>query len=103
MPLESRRRFLKQSAAAVVGSRMISGVHAATSASLAQAGAPTAARPWYTHTLRWMQTNIAEVDVTRYDIPWWRQQWKRTATQGVVINAGGIVAYYPTEVPLHRK
>ena len=50
-----------------------------------------------------MQTNIAELDVTRYDIPWWREQWKRTHTQGIVVNAGGIVAYYPTEVPLHRR
>ena len=46
---------------------------------------------------------IAEIDVTRYDIRWWREHWKRTRTQGVVINAGGIVAYYPTEVPLHRR
>ncbi len=50
-----------------------------------------------------MQTNIAELDVTQYDIPWWREQWKRTHTQGIVVNAGGIVAYYPTEVPLHRR
>lgn len=50
-----------------------------------------------------MQTNIAEIDPTRYDIDWWRGQWKRTHTQGIVANAGGIVAYYPTQVPLHRR
>ena len=50
-----------------------------------------------------MQTNIAEIDPARYDIPWWREQWKRTRTQGVVVNAGGIVVYYPTAVPLHRR
>ncbi len=50
-----------------------------------------------------MQTNIAEIDPTRYDIPWWREQWRRTETQGVVVNAGGIVAYYPTTVPFHRR
>ena len=64
---------------------------------------PANSEPWYRRTVRWMQTNIAEVDVTRYDIPWWREQWKRTHTQGIVVNAGGIVAYYPTEVPLHRR
>ena len=50
-----------------------------------------------------MQTNIAEIDPVRYDIPWWRAHWKRTHTQGIVVNAGGIVAYYPTRVPLHRR
>ena len=60
-------------------------------------------QPWYRRTFRWMQTNIAELDVTRYDIGWWREHWKRTHTQGIVVNAGGIVAYYPTEVPLHRR
>ncbi len=59
--------------------------------------------PWFRRTTRWMQTNIAELDPTRYDITWWRQQWRRTHTQGIVVNAGGIVAYYPTRVPLHRR
>ena len=52
--------------------------------------------------LRWGQTNITEIDPTRYDIAWWRKHWKRTETQGVIVNAGGIVAYYPSRVPLHR-
>jgi hypothetical protein len=59
---------------------------------------PPESAAWFRRTYRWMQTNIAEF-VTRYDIPWWREQWKRTGTQGIVVNAGGIVAYYPTEVP----
>ncbi len=63
----------------------------------------SAGQPWYRRTFRWMQTNIAEIDPTRYDIGWWRQHWKRTHTQGIVVNAGGIVAYYPSEVPLHRR
>jgi hypothetical protein len=59
--------------------------------------------PWFKRTTRWMQTNIAELDATRYDIPFWRAHWKRTHTQGIVVNAGGIVAYYPTKVPFHRR
>jgi hypothetical protein len=59
--------------------------------------------PWYRRTLRWGQTNIAEIDVVRYDIPWWREHWKRTQVQGVILNAGGIVAYYPTKDPLHYR
>ena len=39
----------------------------------------------------------------RYDIPWWRDYWKRTQVQAVIINAGGIVAYYPSKFPLHYR
>lgn len=59
--------------------------------------------PWYRRTVRWGQTNINEMDPTRYDIGWWRQHWKRTKVQGLVINAGGIVAYYPSRYPLQYR
>ncbi len=59
--------------------------------------------PWYRRVTRWGQTNITEKDPANYDIEWWRNHWKETATQGVIINAGGIVAYYPSNVPLHRQ
>jgi Hypothetical glycosyl hydrolase 6 len=99
---QTRRGFLKRSALVTVGTALVdkSGV---TSVEAAPAATVPAAPPWYCRTLRWMQTNIAEIDVTRYDIAWWRGHWKRTGTQGIVVNAGGIVAYYPTEVPLHRR
>jgi hypothetical protein len=29
--------------------------------------------------------------------------WKRTRVQGVIVNAGGIVAYYPSAFELHRR
>ncbi|HET8548986.1 MAG TPA: hypothetical protein VFL57_13310, partial [Bryobacteraceae bacterium] len=59
--------------------------------------------PWYRRTYRWGQTNITEADPERYDIAWWRAYWKRTRVQGVIINAGGIVAYYPSSFPLHKR
>ena len=58
-------------------------------------------RPWYGRVVRWGQTNITEIDPTRYDIGFWREHWRRTRVQGVIINAGGIVAYYhPSRYPL---
>jgi hypothetical protein len=60
-------------------------------------------KPWYLRTCRWGQTNITEIDPAQYDIAWWRDYWKRTAVQGVIINAGGIVAYYPSKFPLHYR
>lgn len=59
--------------------------------------------PWYRKTYRWGQTNITEIDPTRYDVDWWRDYWQRTRVQGVIINAGGIVAYYPSRYPLHYR
>jgi Hypothetical glycosyl hydrolase 6/Beta-galactosidase trimerisation domain len=59
--------------------------------------------PWYKTVTRWGQVNITEKDPPQYDIPWWRSYWKQTDTKGIVVNAGGIVAYYPTRIPLHKK
>lgn len=79
---------------------------ASTAATLlipAAAQAVPSGQPWYRRTYRWGQTNITEKDPVRYDIPWWREFWKRTEVQGVIINAGGIVAYYPSKFPLQHR
>lgn len=67
------------------------------------AAAATGSEPWYRRAQRWGQTNVTEKDPIRYDIPWWREYWKRTQVQGVIINAGGIVAYYPSKFPLQHR
>jgi hypothetical protein len=74
-----------------------------TTAAVAAAEPQTATAPWYRRAVRWGQTNITERDPDRYDIPFWRDYWKRTQVQGVIINAGGIVAYYPSKFPLHHR
>jgi hypothetical protein len=94
----SRRTFLKHTAVAAAA--------LASARSLRLVAAPAADAgplPWYRRSLRWMLINISELDPTRFDLPWWRTQWKRTQTQGIVVNAGGIVAFYPTRVPLQRR
>jgi hypothetical protein len=55
--------------------------------------------------MRWGQTNIREIDAApgHYDVQWWVEHWKRTHVQGVILNAGGIVAYYPSALELHRR
>lgn len=60
-------------------------------------------QPWYKTTIRWGQTNLVEIDPLRYDENWWRAHWRRTLIQGLVVNAGGIVAYYPSEFSLHHR
>ncbi|MCX6637487.1 MAG: Tat pathway signal protein, partial [Acidobacteria bacterium] len=76
---------------------------AVAASGLAPSKANSAAVPWYRRTYRWGQTNITEKDPVRYDIAWWREYWKRTETQGIIVNAGGIVAYYPSKFPLHHR
>ncbi len=60
-------------------------------------------RPWHQRCYRWGQTNLTELDPVRYDGDWWRAHWRRTRVQGVIVNAGGIVAYYPSKFPLHHR
>ncbi|MFW5880481.1 MAG: beta-galactosidase trimerization domain-containing protein [Spirochaetota bacterium] len=60
-------------------------------------------QPWYTSVHRWGQTNLTEIDGSVYDRAFWRDYWKKTRTEGVIVNAGGIVAYYPSDIPLHYR
>lgn len=59
--------------------------------------------PWYRRTVRWGQTNLTETDPAVCDLGWWREYWRRTRVQGVIVNAGGIVAYYPSAFKLQRR
>jgi hypothetical protein len=49
---------------------------------------------------RWAQTNLTEIDPARCDPAFWRDYWRRSHIQGVILNAGGIIAYYPSRLPL---
>lgn len=108
---QSRREILKRAVvsagvvSAGVGAAVLTGaaVAAADDAPATPPGGAAEGVPWYRRTLRWGQTNITEADVARYDVAWWRQYWKRTALQGVIVNAGGIYAYYPSKYPLHHR
>ena len=99
---DSRRSFLKKSAAASALLISFDPLSAAAS-EIANLDQPIPTEPWFRTITRWGQVNITEKDPENYDIGWWRKYWKRTNTKGVVINAGGIVAYYPTKIPLHRQ
>ncbi len=59
--------------------------------------------PWFRRTFLWGQTNINEADPPHYDLDWWHSYWKKTGVQGIIVNAGGIVAYYPSAYPLHHR
>ena len=58
---------------------------------------------WYQTAKRWGQTNLTEDDPALCDLSFWKNQWARTGVQGLIINAGGIVAYYPSSFPLQYR
>ena len=96
----TRRRFIRDAAA---GAATLAATPSFVSALGAGDQGSATKLPWYRRAYLWGQTNITEKDPTRYDIEWWRNYWKRTGTQAVIINAGGIVAYYPSKFPLHHR
>lgn len=95
----NRRDFINMTAG-TVGFLMTTGRITAFAES---AGQSVVKAPWYRTVTRWGQVNINEKDPQQYDIAWWRNYWRRTNTRGIIANAGGIVAYYPTKILLHRK
>lgn len=62
-----------------------------------------AEQKWYQTTHRWCQTNLTEIDAAVCDIEFWKQYWKENDIQGIIVNAGGIVAYYPSKFPLQYR
>jgi hypothetical protein len=100
--VESRRSFLKKTSLAAI---VVAGTDLFVLSANYPIGKSEEVRdvPWYRRITRWGQTNITEKDPANYDISWWRNYWKSTQIQGIIVNAGGIVAYYPSKVPLHRQ
>jgi hypothetical protein len=44
-----------------------------------------------------------ENDPGKYDPDFWLDYFKRIHADGVLLSAGGIVAFYPTDIPLHHR
>ena len=100
---DTRREFIKKMTAAVTLPLVAADlVTFAADKPLGEKTVIAIETPLFKKLTRWGQTNITEPDPQQYDIAWWRKQWKRTQVQGVIINAGGIVSYYPSKVPLHK-
>ena len=53
--------------------------------------------------MRWAQLTLVEDDPGKFDLQFWLDYFKRTRSDAVCLSAGGCVAYYPTQVPLHHR
>lgn len=60
-------------------------------------------RPWYATMRRCGQININERDPLDLDVMGWIDYWASLRVDALLLNGGGIVAYYPTQVPYHHR
>src|SRR3989441_3985645 len=59
--------------------------------------------PWYATMRRCGQINFNERDPLTMDVDAWMDYWTSLKINAVLLNGGGIVAFYPTEVPFHHR
>ena len=99
----SRRAFLQVTAAAGAAGALgfVPGADAAPRFALARSG--QAAGEWFDRPMRWAQLTLVENDPGRFDPQFWLDYFRRLHADAATLSAGGIVAYYPTAVPLHHR
>src|SRR5271170_6956243 len=56
---------------------------------------------WYKTATRWTQLTLTEDNPEKFDPAFWVEVFRRTRSNATCISAGGYIAYYPSEVPLH--
>jgi len=92
----SGRGFIALSAASVI----------VTSAGKLQAGGLHAqgdGKPWYATMRRCGQINFNDRDPLTMDTGAWADYWASLRVDAALLNGGGIVAFYPTQVPYHHR
>lgn len=66
----------------------------------------TAAPPkenWFDRPMRWAQLTLTETNPAEYDVNFWLDFFKQAQCDAACLSAGGCVAYYPTQIPLHYR
>ena len=59
--------------------------------------------PWHNRPNRWGQLTLVEDDPPKLDPGYWVKYFQSCQCDTVTLSAGGIVAYYPTKIPLHYR
>ena len=58
---------------------------------------------WYDRPMRWAQLAFVEDDPGNYDPGFWLDFFRRIHADAACLSAGGCVAFYPTQIPLHYR
>jgi hypothetical protein len=90
-----RRNFIKTTA--------VGGAYAIVGPSLVSNFSFPQKEPWFDRPMRWAQLTLVENDPGQFDPDFWLSYFKRIHADGTCLSAGGVVAYYPTEVPFHHR
>src|SRR4026207_1886116 len=94
----SRRGFLQATGAGAFASF---GIRAARHHHPTPSASP--ATGWFDGPMRWVQLTLVENDPGRFDPQFWLDYFKSLKADAACLSAGGIVAYYPTDIPLHHR
>jgi hypothetical protein len=102
---KTRRTFIKQTAmltaACCAGLNVETTADASSSAGIDSAQAN--ASGWYGRPMRWAQLAFVEDDPGNYDLAFWLNYFKSIHADAACLSAGGVVAFYPTEIPFHYR
>jgi Hypothetical glycosyl hydrolase 6/Beta-galactosidase trimerisation domain len=96
--MADRRTFLGYAAATTATALFGPGISV-----WAQSAANAPLAGWYDKPMRWAQISFAEDDPGNYDPQFWLDYFKRLHVEAVTLNAGGAVAFYPTQIPFHYR
>ncbi len=91
-----RRDFIRTSSAALAATQIPDVLFPENSGLIAQ-------DTWFNRPMRWAQLTLVENDPGRFDPDFWLSYFKLIHADGATLSAGGVVAYYPTDVPLHHR
>ena len=91
----NRRDFMALSAAAAAA--------ASLPADLFAQGPDSPTAPWHQNIRRIGQLNMTEHDPAVMNVEEWADYWASLKVDAVLISVTGILAFYPTAVPFHRR
>ncbi len=58
---------------------------------------------WFDRPMRWAQLTLVENDPGSFDPDFWLDYFRQIHADGATLSAGGVVAYYPTDIPMHHR
>jgi hypothetical protein len=96
----NRRNFIKASTAVGGASLLTNSFSFGDSTHI---GGSSLQAPWFDRSMRWAQLAFVENDPANYDPDFWLDYFKQIHADGVLLSAGGVVAFYPTAIPLHHR
>jgi len=75
----------------------------AASASAEATAAEAGGDGWYDRPMRWAQLAFVEDDPGNYDKQFWLDYFRSVHADAACLSAGGVVAFYPTQIPLQQR